>query len=77
MLHMPGRGVGVLKVAIGGVLGLAAVAGLATGIGIESSKSAVYDSKISELKDELKTSKLIADGINITPPSGKGFINVK
>lgn len=77
MLHVPGRGVGVLKAAIGGALGLAAVAGLAVGIGVESSKSAVYDSKISELKDELKTSKLIADDINITPPSGKGFINVK
>lgn len=77
MLHVPGRGIGLLKVTIGGVLGLAAVAGLAAGIGVESSKSAVYDSKISELKDELKTSKSIADDINITPPSGKGFINVK
>ncbi|OAT87500.1 hypothetical protein [Candidatus Arthromitus sp. SFB-turkey] len=71
----PGNGVGLGKVLLGGTLGLATVIGLSVGLGIEGSKKAVYDEKIEILKDELRTSRLIADDINIDPPGGKGFIN--
>lgn len=71
----PGNGVGLGKVLLGGTLGLATVIGLSVGLGIEGSKRAVYDSKIDQLKDELRINRLIADDINIDPPDGKGFIN--
>lgn len=77
MGFMPGNGVGAGKVILGGILGLGAVIGLSVGIGLESTKGAVYDYQISGLKDELDTSRKIASDINVTPPSGKGFINVK
>ncbi len=73
----PGNGVGFGKVLLGGTLGLATVIGLSVGLGIEGSKRAVYDSKIEDLKDELRTNRLIADDINIDPPDGKGFINFR
>lgn len=71
----PGNGVGLGKALLGGTLGLATVIGLSVGLGIEGSKRAVYDSIIEDLKDELRTNRLIADDINIDPPGGKGFIN--
>lgn len=73
----PGNGVGLGKVILGGVLFLGATVGLATGLGIEASKKAVYDSEVSKLRDELDTSKKIASDINIFPPGGRGFINSK
>lgn len=73
----PGNGIGAGKVLVGGLLGLTAVIGLSVGIGLESTKSAVLDSKISDLRDELDTSRKIASDINIQPPGGKGFINSK
>lgn len=73
----PGNGIGVGKIILGGTLGLATVIGLSVGLGIEGSKRAVYDSKIEDLKDELRTNRLIADDINIDPPDGKGFINFR
>lgn len=77
MAFTPGKGVGLGRVLVGGALGLVATIGLSVGLGIEGSKMAVYDSKISDLKDELNTNRKIASDINVTPPSGKGFINVK
>ena len=73
----PGRGVGFGKVIVGGLLGLGAIAGLSVGISIEQQKSSVLDHQIDELKDELRTNRLIADDINIDPPDGKGFINFR
>lgn len=73
----PGRGVGFGKVIVGGLLGLGAIAGLSVGISIEQQKSSVLDHQIDELKDELRTNRLIAEDINIDPPDGKGFINFR
>lgn len=73
----PGKGVGFGKVLVGGLAALGLTVGLATGLGIEGSKSAVLDRKIGELKEELDTSRKIASEININPPGGKGFINVR
>lgn len=77
MGYMPGKGVGLGKVILGGVIGVAAIAGLSVGISVEEQKRSVLDYKIDQLKDELRTSRLIADDINIDPPDGKGFINFR
>lgn len=71
----PGNGVGLGKVILAGVIGVAAIAGLSVGISVEEQKRSVLDHKIDKLKDELRTNRLIADDINIDPPGGKGFIN--
>ena len=71
----PGKGVGLGKIILGGLLGIGAVAGLSVGISVEEQKRSVLDYRIDKLKDELKTNRLIADDINIDPPGGKGFIN--
>ena len=71
----PGNGVGLGKVILAGVIGVAAIAGLSVGISVEEQKRSVLDYKIDRLKDELRTNRLIADDINIDPPGGKGFIN--
>ena len=71
----PGNGVGLGKVILAGVIGVAAIAGLSVGISVEEQKRSVLDNKIDKLKDELRTNRLIADDINIDPPGGKGFIN--
>ena len=71
----PGRGIGIGKIIVGGLLGLGAIAGLSVGISVEEQKRSVLDYKIDQLKDELRTNRLIADDINIDPPGGKGFIN--
>ena len=73
----PGKGVGLGKIILGGLLGIGAVAGLSVGISIEEQKRSVLDYKIDRLKDELRTNRLIADDINIDPPDGKGFINFR
>lgn len=77
MLHVPGNGVGLGKVILGGVLGIAAIAGLSVGISVEQQKGSVLDHQIGKLRDELDTSRKIASEINVQPPGGKGFINVK
>ncbi len=74
-MFVPGRGLGVGTAIIVGTVGLATVAGLAAGIGVEESKSAVTKNKLSTLQDEINLAKQVKDEINITPPGGKGFIN--
>lgn len=73
----PGNGVGFGKAIFGGLIGITAITGLSIGISIEKQKSSVLNGRIDELKDELRTSRLIANDINIDPPGGKGFINFK
>ena len=71
----PGNGIGVGKIILGGLLGIGLITGLSVGISVEEQKRSVLDHKIDQLKDELRTNRLIADDINIDPPGGKGFIN--
>ena len=71
----PGKGVGLGKAIVGGLLGIGLITGLSVGISVEEQKRSVLDYKIDRLKDELRTNRLIADDINIDPPGGKGFIN--
>lgn len=75
MGYMPGRGLGLGKVILGGLIGVATIAGLSVGISVEEQKRSVLDYKIDQLKDELRTNRLITEDINIDPPGGKGFIN--
>lgn len=77
MGYMPGKGLGLGKVIFGGLIGVATIAGLSVGISVEEQKRSVLDHKIDELKDELRTNRLIAEDINIDPPDGKGFINFR
>lgn len=75
MGYMPGKGLGLGKVILGGLIGVATIAGLSVGISVEEQKRSVLDYKIDQLKDELRTNRLITEDINIDPPGGKGFIN--
>ncbi len=72
-MYRPGSGVGVGKVIAGAVLGLGAIAGFATGIGILGSDLTVKNSKISTLQKDINTNNKITEEININPPNG--FIN--
>lgn len=72
-MYRPGSGVGVGKVIAGAVLGLGAIAGLATGLGVVGSELTAKNSKISNLQDEIDTNYRITKDVNIDPPNG--FIN--
>lgn len=74
-MFVPGKGVSLGSAIILGTLGLVTVAGLATGIGIESSEKAVTQSKLNKLQNEINLAREVKEDINIDPPSGKGFIN--
>lgn len=59
----------------GAALGILTISGLSLGLSLESQKKAVYDSRISELREELGVASAIRQELNIVPPNGKGFIN--
>lgn len=68
-----GRGVSMSTAIIGGALGLATIAGLAVGLGIEGSKSSVRTRELDDLKSQIQTVEDITKDINVRPPNG--FIN--
>lgn len=56
-----------------GTASILAIAGLATGIGIEGSKASVRERKISDLNDEINLANQVTKDINVSPQNG--FIN--
>ena len=74
-MFVPGKGPSLGASIVVGTLGLAAIAGLAAGIGIESSEKAVQQSKLSKLQQEIDLAKDVQKEINIDLPEGKVFIN--
>lgn len=70
-----GRGVPMWKVLVGGIAGVTLVTGLAAGLAVEDTKRGLYESRLSDLRSELKTAKQVTNQINVIPPNEKGFIN--
>lgn len=70
-----GNGMTMWKVLLGGLASTALIAGLSAGISVEESKRSVYESKLSDLREELSTARRITQEVNVLPPNGKGFIN--
>lgn len=73
-MYKPGNGVGVGKVFLGAALAVTAAVGLGVGLGLEGSKLATNNHKLSNLQKEIDTNYKITNEINVKPPSG-GFIN--
>lgn len=70
-----GRGVTMWKILAGGIAGVTLVTGLAAGLAVEDTKRGLYESRLSDLRSELKTAKQVTNQINVIPPNEKGFIN--